>query len=93
MFRVAKLLVRCSTYVQVFASLESVLNFSVVLTSPEDEEWGVRRRGEDGRWYFSGMVGQLAAGEADVSIGGLTINAERQEAVDFTVGIVQVHRR
>ncbi len=78
-------------YDKVFDALRKTLNFSVLLSNPSDEEWGVRRWDDDrGTWHWTGMVGQLLREEADVSIAGLTITSERQEAIDFTVGIVPV---
>ncbi len=46
---------------EIFSALQSTLNFSVVLTSPEDKEWGVREggeEGEDGGVRWTGMIGQ-----------------------------------
>ncbi len=69
-------------------SLRGILNFTVSLTKPADGEWGVQRLDGNGSSYWSGMVGQLARGEVDLCIGGLTMDAERQTAIDFTVGII-----
>ncbi len=78
---------------EAFRYLQRSLNFSSVTVTPDDGEWGVRRpltpHGGDGDWYWSGMVGQLASGKADVSTAGLTVGAERHEAIDFTVGVVE----
>ncbi len=56
---------------------------------PSDGEWGRRRVGEDGSEVWTGMVGQLRSGEADVCGASLTVTAERSEAIDFTVGFLE----
>ena len=80
---------------QIFGSIQRSLNFTVVLSRPPDNEWGVRQgqSGADGTpssWSWTGMVGQLARKEVDVCVAGLTIDARRQAVIDFTIGIVQV---
>lgn len=47
---------------------------------PEDEEWG--RKKSDGNW--SGLIGLVARGEADMAIGSISINAQRLEVIDFS---------
>jgi len=53
-------------------------NFSLILAGG----YGSRNR-EDGTW--SGMIGDVVSGRADLAVGDLTINSEREEAVDFSM--------
>jgi len=64
-------------------ALSSLLNFTTVTTGPVDNTWGVK--GEDGR--HNGIVGQLQAGEVDVSSSGLTMLASRLNVMDHTVPV------
>ena len=52
--------------------------------------WGVRLP-HNGSW--TGMMGQLERGEADLSIAGFTITMERAEAVDFIGALFTTHAR
>ncbi len=72
----------------IFDSLRAIMNFTVILTEPPDEEWGVHRKHENGTFYWSGMVGQLSRRDVDICIAGLTVNVARQTAIDFTVGVI-----
>jgi len=42
----------------------------------------------DGTSFWSGMVGMLANGEADLSTGGLTSMLERSKVMDFTISVI-----
>ncbi len=53
-------------------------NFSLILAGG----YGSRNR-EDGTW--SGMIGDVVGGRADLAVGDLTINSEREAAVDFSM--------
>ncbi|XP_042238987.1 probable glutamate receptor [Homarus americanus] len=55
-------------------------NFSYRFSRPPDRTWGTRQ--PDGSW--SGMVGVVSRGEADISPGPFAISASRAEVVDFT---------
>ncbi len=75
-----------------FAVLQVDLNFTSRLVLPEDGEWGVRRcpeegNGTSGGCFWSGMVGQLEKKEVDVCIAGLSMTLERNEAIDYTIGM------
>ena len=64
--------------------LSNNLNFSVQLTFALDRQWGAKRA--NGTW--TGMVGELFEGRADVSSGALSISTERALAIDFTQPIL-----
>lgn len=66
-----------------FNALAAQLNFRPTFSFPPDMEWGTEVEGEeeDGRW--SGMVGRLIDGEADVTAVVLSITEERSEVVSF----------
>ena len=49
-------------FVDIFMELSNLLNFSIVVTSPPDNQHGVMKN--DGTW--SGMIGQLVEKEVDV---------------------------
>ena len=49
-------------FVDIFMELANLLNFSIVVTSPPDNQHGVMK--SDGTW--SGMIGQLVEEEVDV---------------------------
>lgn len=46
---------------------------------PKDEEWG---RKNNGTW--TGLIGLVASGSADMALGSIAINAPRAEVVDFS---------
>ncbi len=52
---------------------------------PPDGEWGAKNDDNNGSDYWSGMVGQLARGEADIGAAGMTLTRERNEAIDYSV--------
>ncbi|GFS84357.1 glutamate receptor ionotropic, delta-1 [Nephila pilipes] len=60
--------------------LSQVLQFKYDLISPPDMQWG--RRLENGFW--TGLVGIVSRGEADLAVSGVVSTKERQEVVDFT---------
>jgi hypothetical protein len=49
---------------------------------PADGQWGQRR--PDGS--FTGLVGDVASGRADISACDVTVSFERRSAVDFSYG-------
>ncbi|GFT61704.1 uncharacterized protein NPIL_610011 [Nephila pilipes] len=61
--------------------ISNALNFDYTLKIPPDLEFG--RKTENGNW--TGMVGMLYRGEADIALGQLTITEERSEVVDFSI--------
>ncbi len=61
-----------------FKDVERALNLSKsVLLPPEDGQWGVRKC-QDDVCIWTGMVGQLERGEADVCTAGLSMTPERR---------------
>jgi len=44
----------------------------------------------DGTSHWTGMIGRLAKKQIDISIAGLTVQADRQESIDFTMPVVDV---
>ena len=61
------------------------MNFEIVWSRPADGNWGV----VDGDGNWNGLIGDLVHKRADLAACGLTLTVPRQEAVDFTVGIVE----
>ncbi len=61
-----------------FKDVERALNLSKSeLKPPEDGQWGVRKC-QDGVCIWTGMVGQLERGEANVCTAGLSMTPERR---------------
>ena len=67
----------------ILSELEARLNFSAVTTVSADGKWGGWST-DVGNGTFNGLVGMLVIGEADLVTGGLTVTAQRSEAIDFT---------
>ncbi|XP_037787783.1 probable glutamate receptor [Penaeus monodon] len=65
--------------------LKERLNFTSTCRRPRDEDWGTLT---EGRW--SGMVGELAEGLADVIVAPLDYTVARSRVVDFVIPVVQV---
>lgn len=63
------------------------LNFTVRHVGAEDGEWGRLVAGNGSR-RFTGMVGLVHRGEADLCTAGLTMTADRMEGIEFTFGKV-----
>ncbi|KAG7162374.1 Glutamate receptor ionotropic, kainate 2-like 8, partial [Homarus americanus] len=64
--------------------LADTMNFTYRYIRPPDGSWGVKR--EDGSW--TGMVGMVGRGEADIGLGPFGVSATRAEMVDFTREII-----
>ncbi len=62
-------------FIEVALALAAKLNFSLEWTPPPDGQWGSER--EDGTW--TGMVGMLAEGRADVCTTELTVTLGRSK--------------
>ncbi|GIY11041.1 lig_chan-Glu_bd domain-containing protein [Caerostris extrusa] len=60
--------------------LASKLNFQYEIISPEDGKWGSLM--ENGTW--SGIIGMVARGEADMGLTYLAIMEDRSKFVDFS---------
>ncbi|CAJ0595108.1 unnamed protein product [Cylicocyclus nassatus] len=57
------------------------LNFTYTIYEVEDGSFGSVDR--NGNW--NGLIGALMSGSADIALAPLTVNAERENVVDFTV--------
>ncbi|XP_043279268.1 uncharacterized protein [Venturia canescens] len=66
--------------IEIIHELSKLLHFNYTFIET-DPDYGSKRK--DGTW--SGMLGAIIAGEADLAITDLTITAERESAVDFTM--------
>ena len=69
---------------EVAEALQSVMNFTLEWTTPEDGNWGTL---SPDTGQFDGMVGQLMRNEIDISTSGLTVTAERAHYIDYTRAI------
>ncbi|XP_015121885.1 glutamate receptor ionotropic, kainate 2 [Diachasma alloeum] len=67
--------------IDIIQELSKMLHFNYTLVEQVDKEYG--RPDDNGRW--SGMLGKIMREEADLAITDLTITAEREKAVDFTM--------
>ncbi|GFS34637.1 lig_chan-Glu_bd domain-containing protein [Trichonephila inaurata madagascariensis] len=61
-------------------TLASALNFRYEIVSPDDGQWGTMKA--DGNW--SGIIGMVAKGEADMGLSYLAITENRNKVVDFS---------
>ena len=61
--------------------LAKELNFRYVINVVKDGNWGGKDK-QTGQW--NGMVGEVMRGEADIAVADLTINSDRETAIDFT---------
>ena len=64
-------------------SLSQELNLKFEIRPVKDGQYGVSDPNVPGGW--TGMIGELVRNEADIAISPLTINAHREQVVDFTV--------
>ncbi|XP_071548430.1 glutamate receptor ionotropic, kainate 4-like, partial [Panulirus ornatus] len=69
--------------------LSTGLNFSYTYVRPSDGAWGSKQG--DGSW--SGMVGMIMRGEADLGAEVFSVHAARAAVVDFTYPVVIVYLR
>ncbi|GFU99200.1 glutamate receptor ionotropic, delta-2 [Trichonephila clavipes] len=60
--------------------LSDAFQFNYELVQPSDKDWGQLQ--EDGNW--SGLIGMVQRGEADIGLCSVLISEERQKAVSFT---------
>jgi ionotropic kainate glutamate receptor 2 len=62
--------------------LAKELNVRIEINLVKDGAWGKKTDNKTNLW--NGMVGEVMRGEADIAVADLTINSDREEAVDFT---------
>ena len=67
--------------------LEPNLNFTTALEQPKDRQFGVPR--ENGMEGWTGIVGALMDGEADVGVANFYITSGRSKVVAFGPGIME----
>lgn len=65
---------------KLFEILESRFGFSYEIVSPSDSEFGTLL--PDGNW--TGMVGMIHRGDADIIIGDLSVTESRSKVIDFS---------
>ena len=70
----------------ILAVLQERLNFSTKAVPPEDKEWGSIK---DDNLTWSGMVGDLVYGRADISTALLSPSYERNDVIDFSITIFE----
>ncbi|XP_065566794.1 glutamate receptor ionotropic, kainate 2-like [Artemia franciscana] len=68
--------------IDVIDEVSKLLGFNYTYRIVEDNAWGNRNK-ETGQW--NGMIKEILDGATDMAIGDLSINFEREEAVDFTM--------
>uniref|UniRef100_A0A8R1HY69 Uncharacterized protein n=1 Tax=Caenorhabditis japonica TaxID=281687 RepID=A0A8R1HY69_CAEJA len=61
--------------------IANILKFSYTIQKVRDNAYGSKE--SNGKW--SGMVGELQRGDADLAVASLTISYGRSEVIDFTV--------
>jgi ABC-type amino acid transport substrate-binding protein len=74
-----------------FNIMRETLNFTFSLRRPADNKWGGQNMARPSGW--NGMIGQIAEGEADFSIGPWTMTAQRAEVIDWTLGNLMVDKQ
>ncbi|XP_076458839.1 ionotropic receptor 25a-like [Babylonia areolata] len=65
----------------VLKRISTIVGFSYVVRECDNNDYGTSQA--PGEW--SGCMGNVVRGEADVIVGALTVTAEREEVVDFTL--------
>ena len=68
----------------IWVELETRLNFTTRLRKPADGQWGISQ--PNGTW--TGIVGAVARGEADVGLSSFFITLGRSQVVAFSPGIM-----
>ncbi|XP_047487922.1 probable glutamate receptor [Penaeus chinensis] len=67
---------------KIFDMLREVTNFTYTCYEVPDNQWGSLA---DGQW--TGLVGEVASGRADLAIASLTISKQRSTVVDFLISL------
>ena len=63
--------------------LQKVLNFTIVLKTPNDGKWGTQVSDNTDNKTWNGMILELLNDEIDICTSGLSITFDRAEASDF----------
>ncbi|XP_059085628.1 glutamate receptor 2-like [Tigriopus californicus] len=72
----------------VFANLKEILNFTFVVTKPQDGHYGVVN---NDRKTWTGMVGMLQNKDIDMAVTDFTVTVERSLVISFTEPITQIY--
>ena len=67
--------------IDLIEELAKELNFRYIITPVKDGKWGGQDK-KTGQW--NGMIGEVMRGEVDIAVADLTINSDREKAIDFT---------
>ncbi|VDN58936.1 unnamed protein product [Dracunculus medinensis] len=67
--------------IDLLAQLSHDLGFTYTINLVKDKKYGIDEYG-NGSW--TGMIGEILRGEADIAVAPLTVNFKRSEVVDFT---------
>ncbi|KAF8792738.1 Glutamate receptor ionotropic like protein [Argiope bruennichi] len=66
--------------IDLIEELSKILNFKYEIRLVKDEEFGKEKNG-----MWTGVIGEVMQGKADMAVAGLSINSKREKAVDFTL--------
>ena len=69
----------------ILQELANNLNFTTIMTTPKDGQWGSKTDKGD----YTGLIGDLVHKEADIAPSGLYLVKWRQEVVDFTLPVLE----
>lgn len=71
--------------VDLIHELSKLVNFKYKWREVADKKYGSKEILPNGTEVWNGMIGEIVRGQADLAIVDLTITAQREEAVDFTL--------
>ena len=71
--------------VDLIHELSKLVNFRYRWREVADKKYGSKEVLPNGTMVWNGMIGEIVRGQADLAIVDLTITAQREEAVDFTL--------
>lgn len=71
--------------VDLIHELSKLVNFKYKWREVADKKYGSKEVLPNGTVVWNGMIGEIVRGQADLAIVDLTITAQREEAVDFTL--------
>lgn len=71
--------------VDLIHELSKLVNFRYRWREVADKKYGIKTVLSNGTVVWNGMIGEIVRGVADLAIVDLTITAQREEAVDFTL--------
>ncbi|RCN39162.1 hypothetical protein ANCCAN_14918 [Ancylostoma caninum] len=75
----SEIAIKCTS--QVLRQMRNALNFTYSIYEVEDGSFG--SMDQNGNW--NGLIGALVSGSADIALAPLSVTAERENDVDFTV--------